>query len=186
MRAAGRDIEVMVAAFEDVEVPEATFDLAASATAFHWVDTAVGLTKCARALQGDGWLALWWTIFGDPDRPDPFHDALQPVLQAKAPHLLEKEAGRRAYALDLAARTSQIERIGMFRPVEHEVLCWEGRHDATGLRRMFATFAAWIALPEPLRTDLLDNVERLARDEFGGMVARPYRTLLYLAQRLPR
>src|SRR5205807_9052355 len=97
-----------------------------SATAFHWVDISVGLTKCARALRDRGWLALWWTIWGDPDRPDGFNDALQPMLRAKAPHLLEEEAGPHAYVRDLAARAAEIDRAGCFSPVEHEILHWEG------------------------------------------------------------
>ena len=104
----------------------------------------------------------------------------------KAPHLLNPGAGPRAYGLDLAARMAEIDRVGSFGPVEHKVLRWEGQHDPPALRRLFATFAAWIALPEPVRTELLDEVERLARDEFAGKVERPYLTHLYLAQRLPR
>ena len=179
-------VEVIVAPFEEVEVPEASFDLVVSATAFHWVDTSVGLGKCARALRAGGWLALWWSIWGDPDRPDPFQDALRPVLRAKAPHLLREESGARVYVRDLAARMTRIDRLGSFGPVSHEVLRWEGHHGPTELRRIVATFAQWIALSEPLRTELLDDVERIARHDFGGTVHRPYQTRLYLAQRLAR
>ena len=111
---------------------------------------------------------------------------LQPVLRAKAPHLLKREAGPQAYALDLAARVAEIDGVGAFGPVAREALRWDGHHDPVAIRRMFATFAAWIALPEPLRTELLDDVERLARDEFAGLVDRPYQTVFYLAQRLVR
>jgi SAM-dependent methyltransferase len=183
-RTAGQDISVVVTSFEEAEIPLASFDLVASATAFHWVDVSVGVDKCADALRDRGWLALWWTIWGDPDRPDPFHDALQPVLRAKAPHLLREEAGPRAYVRDLGARAAAVERSGAFGAITTDVLRWEGHHDAAALRSMFATFAAWIALSDPLRTEVLDDVERLARDEFGGTVHRPYQTRLYLAQRL--
>ena len=185
-RTVGLDVEVVVGRLEEVEVPEASFDLVASATAFHWVDPVIGLAKCARALRDRGWLALWWTIWGDPDRPDPFHDALLPILQTKAPHLLENQHGARAYIVDLAARTAEVERVGAFGPLKREVYRWDGRHDPAEIRRLFATFAAWIALSEPLRSELLGDVEQLASDEFGGVVHRPYLTVLYLAQRLPR
>jgi SAM-dependent methyltransferase len=121
-RTTGQDVEVIVSAFEDAVVPDASFDLVASATAFHWVDLDVGLAKSARALRDQGWLALWWTVWGDPDRPDPFHDALQPILQTKAPHLLNREATYHAYLRDLAARASGIEAAGGFGPLSHEVL----------------------------------------------------------------
>jgi SAM-dependent methyltransferase len=185
-RTQDRDVEIVVARFEDAVIPDDAFDVAVSATAFHWVDTAAGLAKCGAALKDGGWLALWWTIWGDPERADTFHDALQPVLRQKAPHLLEQGKSPTAYISDIAARTSEIERTGAFGPVGHDVLHWEHSQDPVGLRRLFATFAPWLALTDELRTELLDDVERLARDEFGGIVVRPYQTVLYTAERLRR
>lgn len=65
----GRTIEIVVSKFEGAALAENHFDLATSATAFHWVDTAIGLQRCADALCDGGWLALWWTVWGDPVRP---------------------------------------------------------------------------------------------------------------------
>ena len=87
---------------------------------------------------------------------------------------------------DIEARVSYIARSGAFGPVTRELIKWEGRHDPVGLRRMFATFGAWISLPDELREQVLDDVERLARDDFGGVVRRPYQTVVYVAQRLAR
>jgi SAM-dependent methyltransferase len=47
-----------VARFEDVELPVGAFDAVFSATAFHWVDPAVGWSKAARLLRPGGVLAL--------------------------------------------------------------------------------------------------------------------------------
>ena len=77
---AGRPFEVRTGAFEDQRIEPASFDLAASATAFHWVDAAVAVPRIADALVEGAWLALWWTVFGDPDRPDPFQAAAQPAF----------------------------------------------------------------------------------------------------------
>jgi SAM-dependent methyltransferase len=185
-RCSGRAIDIVVGPFEAVVLPEDGFDLVTAATSFHWVDPTVGFERCARCLRGGGWLGLWWTIWGDPERPDPFHDALVPVLHAKAPHLLDAEATARAYIIDIAARIAEIERVDSFDPVEEETILWEGEHDGLSLRGIFATFAAWIALPEPLRAELFDDVERLAREDFAGTVTRPYRTVVYTARRRPR
>ena len=185
-RTSGRSIDVIVSVFEDVEFAEASFDLVASATAFHWVDLAVGLERCARFLRDGGWLALWWTFWGDPDRSDPFHEALQPVLRQKAPHLVAEETGARAHMRDIASRAAEIERTRGFEMLEEESMRWEGEHDPESIRRIFATFGGWIALPESLRTELLDDVERLAREAFSGTVTRPYKTVLYRARRVPR
>ena len=185
-RTAGRPVEVVISPFETVDLPEARFDLVASATAFHWVETAPGLARCERFLRDGGWLALWWTFWGDPDRDDPFHDALVPVLAAKAPHLLDADATARSYIVDVAARAAEIDGTGAFHAVHEDTVLWDGTHDPASLRAMFGTFSAWIALPEPLHSELLDDVARIALEAFGGSVTRPYKTVLYTAQRRAR
>ena len=185
-RTVGRAIEIVVSKFEGATFTEGSFDLAASATAFHWVDTAVGLRRCADALVDGGYLALWWTVWGDPDRPDPFHEALVPVLRQRAPHLVAEEAGAVAYQQDMADRAGDIASVGTFEPATEETFTWDGTHDPASLRAIFATFGAWIALSEPLRTELLDEVENVAQREFAGLVTRPYKTVLYSARRRPR
>jgi SAM-dependent methyltransferase len=183
---AGAPVDVVVSPFESVELPDSAFDLVVGATSFHWVDPEVGVAKAAAALRDDGWLALWWTVWGDDDRPDPFHEALEPILTEKAPQIVGDQFGATAFLNDIEARVSYIGRSGAFGPVTRELIKWEGRHDPVGLRRMFATFGAWISLPEELREQVLDEVERLARDEFGGVVRRPYQTVVYIAQRVAR
>ena len=155
-----------------------------AATSFHWVPTEPGLQRCAAVLRAGGWLALWWTYFGDPDRPDPFDDALQPILAETAPTLVDAGAGARDHVLDAAARVAEIDAAGSFGPVRHEIVRWTGRHTSTQLRAMFASFSPWLALAQPQRTAALDALEELAESEFGGVVERPYLTAVYLAQRL--
>ncbi|MFP3900582.1 MAG: class I SAM-dependent methyltransferase [Acidimicrobiia bacterium] len=87
----GQDLEVIVAAFEEATLPLATFDLVAAATCFHWIPTDVGLRRCAQLLRDGGSMALWWTYFGDHSRPDPFRDALTPILRRLAPELLDTQ-----------------------------------------------------------------------------------------------
>ncbi len=47
-----------VGRFEDVELPERSFDAVFSATAFHWIEPAVGWAKVVRLLRSRGVLAL--------------------------------------------------------------------------------------------------------------------------------
>jgi SAM-dependent methyltransferase len=183
-RAAGRPLEVVVASFEAAELPAAHFDLVASATAFHWVDPGVGLVKTARVLRAGGWLALWWNVFGDSERPDPFQKAIEPMLHELAPVLSFDAFASTPYALDAPARTAEIDATGAFGPVEHHVISWEGHHDAVGIRRLFATYSPWLALPEDQRNATLEALERIAREDFDDLVTRPYLTSLFLAQRM--
>jgi SAM-dependent methyltransferase len=182
-RAAGGALDVIVSRFEDVDLPPASFDLVVSATAFHWVDPTMGIAKCANLLRPGGWLALWWTIWGDPDREDMFHDRLVPLLAAKAPHLLEEGQAGGYHASSKEERTAEFEQTKAFDPVEQHVINWTGHHDAAQARALFASFSPWLALPPGLRQELLDELESLVLHEFDNYIERPYQTVLYAARR---
>ncbi len=182
-------MEVVVGAFESAELGDGGFDLIVSATAFHWVPPEVALNRSATLLRPGGWLALWWNVFGDPERSDPFHDALVPILSRLAPQLLDvpgaatAATGGHMYAMDAEARIAEIVGTRCFdRPV-HEVIRWTGRHSALQVRTLFASFSPWLALEPVVRNRVLDELEALARNEFGDVVERPYCTPIYLAQR---
>ena len=51
------DVSIDVAAFEDWPLPAEPFDVVVSATAFHWIDPEVRVTKAADALRPGGVLA---------------------------------------------------------------------------------------------------------------------------------
>ena len=183
-RTASTDVRIINDTFEAAELPPLAYDIVAAATAFHWVDPRISYRKSASLLRADGWLALWWNVFGDDDRPDPFEEALRPILEDKAPHLVGEGLAALSYALDAQARIDEITETGSFGPVEQHVIHWNGHHDPDELRQMLATFSPWLALPANLREEVLDDVETLARERFSGSVVRPYQTVAYLAQRI--
>lgn len=176
-------LRVILGPFEDVEPPDDRFDLVASATAFHWVPTERGLERCAELLRPGGWLALWWTVWGDPTRPDPFHERLSGVLDEFAPELKQVDDQALPHGLDVEARTAEIVANGSFGPVHHERIEWTGRHTTDEMRALFGSMSPWLALPVDRRERLLDAMCEMAERDFGGRVERPYISPMYLAQR---
>jgi SAM-dependent methyltransferase len=176
-RTAGYRLVAIETTFEDALVPEASFDIVASATAFHWVDPAVGVRKAAQTLRDFGWLAVWSNVYGDPERPDPFHEAIQPLLRSYAPELSRPEDVPRPEAGNDCSD---------FDEAEEHVFRWEAAHNPDQIRALFSTFSPWIALPAERREPLLDALHALAKDEFAGRVVRPYRTVIQLRQRAAR
>jgi len=90
--------------FEAAELERGTFDLAVSATAFHWLDRESGPRDLGACLRPGGWLALFWNTFGDPRAPDPFHYATDSILSnlASSPsHPIERPL---PFALDREGR----------------------------------------------------------------------------------
>jgi len=103
LRANIRDdaLSVIVSPFEEAALNEATFDLGTSATAFHWLNEDLALKKVATLLRPGGWWAVFWNVFGDQSRGDPFHEATRGLLDGSS----SPSAGLRdvPFALDAQA-----------------------------------------------------------------------------------
>jgi SAM-dependent methyltransferase len=81
-----RSLAVMVSTLEDAALDDAGADLVVSATAFHWVDAAIGMPKVVAVLRPGGWVALWWNAFYDPVGPDAFSRSLEPLYAELGDH----------------------------------------------------------------------------------------------------
>jgi SAM-dependent methyltransferase len=179
---AGRILDVRVAGFEEAALEPASFDLAVSATAFHWLDQRPALEKVGRVLRSGGWLALWWNVFGDPARHDAFHEATQDLLRPLAGPTANV-AGRPPFPLDVEARLADLEAAAVFTDLEHELVRWPSRMDPGQIRALYATFPTISQQAEPERERILDALARITEEEFGGIVERPFATAIYTARR---
>ncbi len=143
-------IEIRPTTLEAAEL-EDDFDLATAASSFHWVDEDVGLARFRDALRPGGWLALWWTVFGDARRPDPFRDAVDPLVHELPRSPSEATGGRPTFAHDGEARVAALLRAG-FDAIEPRRIEWAHTWDAAGIRGLFGTFSPIRALaPGPAR-----------------------------------
>jgi SAM-dependent methyltransferase len=177
----GGRIEIRPITLEAAEL-EDDFDLATAASSFHWVAEHVGLDRFRDALRPGGWVALWWTVFGDAGRPDPFGDAVDGLMHELPRSPSEGTGGRPPFAHDGEARVAALERAG-FEAIEPRRIEWEHTWDAAGIRGLFGTFSPVRALPPDRRDALLDEIRRIAEDAFGGRVTKPVVTALYTARK---
>jgi SAM-dependent methyltransferase len=177
----GTRIVLVETALEDSALERAAFDLAAAASSFHWVDEETGLSRLRDALRPGGWIALWWTSFGDETRPDPFMEAIDPLF-VDVPHSPSAPGdGRPSFARDAERRLAALADAG-FHDQSHEELRWRHEWDATGIRGLYSTFSPIISLDPAHRDRMLASIERTAATQFGGRVSRPLVTSLYTAR----
>jgi len=181
-RSLGGRVDVRDATLEDVQLPTDTFDLAVAASSFHWVDEEVGLRKLFLAVRSGGWLATWWTLFGEGGKPDAFITATSPLLADLHASPTAGQEGRPAHALDTESRVAALRAAG-FESVEHELVRWDASWDTGGIRALYGTFSPIARLDVERRTEILDAVARVAELEFGGRVERTLLTSLYTARR---
>lgn len=176
------DFTLIHRAFEEATLPTSHFDLVASATAFHWIDQATGLTKVATLLKPGGYAALWWNVFGDPERADPFHDATQSILQplSKSP---SDPQNKLPFALDSAARLDDFAKTGQFALPVYQHYRWTLTLNTDEVGALYGTFSGISRLPTEERARVLAQLMAVAEEEFGGRVERNMVTVVYMARR---
>ncbi|WP_248446885.1 class I SAM-dependent methyltransferase [Sinorhizobium meliloti] len=176
------ELEVVETPFEKLRVPERSFDLVASATAFHWVDAVPALRRIHRLLRAGGTVALIWNVFGDGVRPDPFHRATAHLFSG---HRRSPSGGgttKTPYGLDVGARLGELAQAG-FTTDEPELIDWTLTLDPPAVRRLYATYSNVTALPADERERLLSALEKVAETEFAGVVTRNMTTSVYTGSR---
>jgi len=173
-------LTVLSSAFEEAVLEEGRFDLGVSATAFHWLEEDAALKKVAKLLRPGGWWAMVWNVFGDASLPDPFHEATKRLLGE--PRNPSAGAGDVPFALDAEARIVALERAGTFDGIEQRTSKWTLMLDPEQTAALYATYSNVVIRPD--RDEVLNELRRIARDEFEGRVTRNMITSLYVARRL--
>jgi len=181
--AANARLDVVAASFEDADLAPASFDLAVSATAFHWLDARSALPRLHTLLRQDGALALVWNIFGDDSRPDPFHEATTHLFAGHRTSYSGGGTGGPIYGMDMEQRLREMTEAG-FQPDPPQFVRWTLSLDAVGVRNLYATYSNVTALAATERTELLDALARIAAQQFGGRIDRKMTTEIYTARRV--
>lgn len=178
-RVVAQNVEFIVGRFEDYQAPPASFDLIASAQAWHWIDPELAFPKAAALLREGGHLA----VFGHVPLPvgPPFHDAFRDAFEAHAPTLWGSPPPQAAY-LPSGPFRPMFERSGGFEEVTHRSYSWVWNMDAPTLNAYLRTDSSYRVIDEENRTALFDKMSAAVSDH-GGVLAAPWETHLYVARR---
>ena len=172
------ELEIIEATLEAAELDENRFDLAVAATSFHWVDQREGLQKLGASVRPGGWIALWWTLFRDPSQPDGFTTAVEELLGPSTRGAFD-EPERPPFQLDDEHRRRDLAAWAQAQDVESRIESWSSVLTPSQARALYASMATVIRRPLSEQQALLDQIEVLASDTFGGSVERNFVTALY-------
>ena len=172
------DVDIRISRFEDVELPDGSFDLITAATAWHWIDPVVGLPKAARLLRPGGTLALWWNAHV-PDTTAPGWVPIRRVYEQVAPHL--------ARLAPLTPDRPDYDPVGeltaapWFTDVEQHDFPFAVSYTAADFLALIGTYASHRTLNDSTRLRLHSALSDAIETELGGTVSKPYNCLLVLA-----
>jgi SAM-dependent methyltransferase len=175
-------LEVLSSPFETADLPASAFDLAVCATAFHWLEPSPALQRIHGLLRPGGAVALFWNVFGDHDRADPFHDATVHLFAGHRTSLSDGGTIKIPFGFDAEARAADFRAAG-FTPDPPQFLRWPLTLDPEGVRRLYNTYSNVTALPPDERVRLLDGLADVAATQFAGRVTRNMTTSIFTARR---
>lgn len=169
-----------MSSFEAFDLTEGSFDVVASATAWHWVDPSVGYDKAARVLRPTGIIALWWNAHV-PETSDPSWVPIRKVYERTAPELavLPRLAPDRP-DYDPAA---ELRASGQFRSVDQRAFPFSVTYTSEAFLSLLDTYASHRHLDNERRRDLYDHLADAIAVELGGSITKPYEAVLVLGRR---
>ncbi|MGH9047884.1 MAG: hypothetical protein ACRDVW_11325 [Acidimicrobiales bacterium] len=80
-------------------------------------------------------------------------------------------------------KTADADAGGLFEPPALRTYPWERTYTAREAVKLLSTYSPYLALAEERRVRLLEGIERLAEERFGGSVTRRYLAILAVARR---
>ncbi|HEU5417463.1 MAG TPA: class I SAM-dependent methyltransferase [Streptosporangiaceae bacterium] len=175
-------VQVINADFETWQPPAGQrYDLVYAATAWHWIDPALGYRRACELLRPGGHLALWGQLHVFPDGGDPIFGELQDTYD----EIGEGQDGELYYRPgETPDASAEIEASGLFGDVAVRRYDWEVRYDADGYLALLDTFSGHIAMAGWQRDRLYGEIRRRLALRPDGMLRRHWESVLHVARRL--
>jgi SAM-dependent methyltransferase len=176
------NVRLVPRAFEDWRPDDdEPFDLVFAATAWHWIDPAVGYKLAWQSLRPGGHLALWGAMHVFPAEGDPFFRELQEVYDEIDEGM---PPGTWYYAPgELPGDRAAIEGSGLFSVTDVRHFDWEIRYTADEYIALLGTFSSHIDMGGWQRDRLFSEIRRRLAARPDGMVRRHWGSVLEIARR---
>ena len=171
------NVRFRVTAFEDWPSEPDSFDLVISASAFHWVPPEIGYPKVASVLKTGGTFAI---LRNEHPRPyTGFHQSVQEVYQRCAPELSET-GKKRPHGGSKEEIEGYLNGTGMFGEIVTKQHPWSAQFTARQYLKLLETYSNHYNLEPEKKRCLYEGIRTLI-EQLGGVVTRPWLSVLYLA-----
>ncbi|MCW4013732.1 MAG: class I SAM-dependent methyltransferase, partial [Candidatus Bathyarchaeota archaeon] len=165
--------------FEDWTPVGESFDVVMSATAFHWVDPEIGYSKAASVLKAAGSLALFWNKHPTP-YTGVFND-VQSVYREVVPEWGEPSS--RTIDEWVTEQTGLIKDSGCFSEVTVRQYHWAVHYTTDEYLQLLDTYSDHGNLTTDRKHRLYQGIAHVINEKYGGIVERPYLSVLFTAQK---
>ena len=167
--------------FEEYAVPEESFDLVFSATAFHWIDPTFGIPKAYRLLKKGGAFVLFWHLESVVRQETELQSELSRIFRQHAPELddyISPEEGKKLHI----ERVAQMGTDSLFGSVEAKIYRWNEEYAAERYLRLLNSYSDMHEISEDKRKAIFEDVAAYFARK-GGRIEVPMEVRLYMTSR---
>ena len=171
-------VKILSCAFEDVDLPDNSFDLVYVATAFHWIRPDKQFSKPHLLLNEGGHLAIIKSNHIASDAGNRLFDATQPIYRKYWP----TDPGAACLtALDEVAAPTFDE--GLFKLAAFKCFPQTISYDTMAYCDLLSTESDKLALTVEKREGFLQEIRELVNERFSGIAERRYTNSLLILKR---
>lgn len=178
------NITFEVSFFEESEPKEGAYDLAISATAFHWIPDEIGYPLTAKALKPNGTIALFWNMH--PELDPHAYEALRNVYKQYIPdiHATVYKPDKKTAKEEAQGGESEINKSGLFTAVEIRHYNWSQEYTSEQYTKLLNTYANYQNLDRKTRETFFEKVREVINTQLDGKITNHYLALLYCAKKI--
>lgn len=164
-------LHVTVGDFETLNIETASADAVFSATAYHWISHNAQTDRPAAVVRPGGVVAIVDLIQVDSPDDRGFFAAAQPIYERYGEgHTGPPAPTRRGVDPAIRAVLAADRRFDLITVRQYD---WNQTYSAHDYRKLMLSYSGTQTMEESDRRGLLDDVESLIRNDFGGAVTRP-------------
>ena len=161
---------VITGKFEDAVLPEDTFDLVYSASAFHWVPEEIGYPKVFRILKSGGAFARFANHpYQAKDNPDLLSEIQRAYAEYYYPYYGKQPRTPAEYTEAQAAERAKIANKYGFTDTRYALFYRQRTLSATEYRALIGTYSDHITIEESVRDRFFDAIEETI-NRHGGSI----------------
>lgn len=174
------NLDVVTGAFEDVDLEPSSYDVVLTATAFHWLEPGVRLTRALDLLRPGGALAIVATNQIASDRDRGFFERTHPIyLRYRPGEIWNDSPGDQIRP----AEHGELVESGLFEDIALFRYRWDQTYSTSAYANLLRSYSDMQQMKPAAREALIGELCAVIDAEYGGSVVRPLVITLTLGRK---
>jgi len=175
-----KNVRISTGAFEEITLPERSFDLVFAATSFHWIEPSIKYLKTHSLLKDKGHLAIIHTNHISDEKGDEFFNASQPIYDRYG---FTDRHQKPKFAKNEELKASEVDER-LFRLTHFQLFPIMVTYSAKKFVQLLNTYSNHLAAPKEVQHAFYDEMESLINNTFQGRIEKHFSVSLTVAEKI--